>query len=108
MEPEDRDEQRVQKMFADLDSRARKLGLYLDNGLVAPIPGEEEFEDPQRVMVLASFVIGDRAFSKVVQDPDQHGFDETFREMRLDAEEEEYRRIQREGLGWMPEEDDDA
>lgn len=74
------------KLLDDLTERAKHVGLYLQGGTVQCAP-EELGVGSGQMIVIATFVLGERAFDTPVQDPQQARFDEDFRTIVLDAEE---------------------
>lgn len=73
---------RYTQLLSDVSDRAKQVGLYLETAILTKAP-----HDPDAMVVVATFLIGDRAFQPAVQDPEQARFDESFRVLRLDAEE---------------------
>lgn len=74
-----------------IETRSRKIGLYLSRALVTPLqdgkPG-----------ILCTFDVGDVAFVKRVQNPEQAAFDQQFEELTTDMTSSEYDAIREELL----------
>jgi hypothetical protein len=82
------DEARTQ-LVTDLGVRAREIGLYLEGAEFAKaIRGLGQGMDGRTVLV-AAFAIGDRAFATDVMYPITDAFNEAFRGIKIDAEDEE-------------------
>ena len=96
------DEEAVDRLVHKMAERAQHIGLYLDVAAVRTLE-----EDPSTVVVVGTYLVGERAFSTQVQDPEQHRFNEEFRGMRLEVEQEERQRLRDEIRGWMGDDDDE-
>jgi len=84
----DRNEQ-YDKLLEDMKARAEPLGLYMEAAVIQTAPPELGLREGTQ-LVLAHYLIGERAFRPAVQDPEQAAFDEQFRGIRMDAEEDEW------------------
>lgn len=104
-------DERHRKCISDLETAARKIGLYLDQAAIAATPDTEPGAEPTRLMVMVGFTIGDLAWSARTQDPETAAFDHSFREMRVEQEDAEFEAMRRQwkegNLGWKPKDDDD-
>lgn len=78
------DAERLSAKVSDLEEAARKLGLYLDQAVVATLDAPSGDPDEEASPVLfASMSINRVAFSTRVQEPEQDRFDRQLREMEL-------------------------
>ena len=82
------DHDNLQELADRLKEKAEKIGLYMQDASIAtPDPDAAEeaqlrpdsiiqsIQEGKHFMLLTTFVIGDLAFSKRVQEPDQHEVD---------------------------------
>lgn len=97
MEPNDERNEKLDALFREkvdqVENTARKIGLYIqDAGLVIPKgrdPMHPEIEEGTPVMV-ATFSVGDIAFSDRVLNPEQDSVEKEFRKLSLQAEQEKF------------------
>lgn len=82
-------EAKSRELLDALEDKARQIGLYLEQGGVVPPPGFEGDGTPPVLAVVCDFVIGDVAWSKRVQDPEQHAFDKDFKAIQDDVEQDD-------------------
>lgn len=94
--------EKLSAVMKDLEDQARKLGLYIEHAAIAssdPEGAMESLEDADKlrellasdedeVYLMATFAIGDVAWSKRVQDPEQDKIDDQFRVIAPDPVEE--------------------
>lgn len=76
--------------YSALEDEARKLGLYVDDHQISSVHTHVGGACADRAGLVAQFSIGDLAFSKRVQDPAGYDFDQSFRELELDAQTDEW------------------
>jgi hypothetical protein len=97
-------EDELREKMATLESTLRAAGLYVDRFQVI-MPGDAEDVDPTQhaaqtpgnAVVVVECYVGDVAFSKKIQEPEQADYDAEFRQMTRgllsDTFEEERRRM---------------
>ncbi len=115
--PEDNDN--LAELAERLKVKAEKLGLYLQDATIAtPDPDAaaqvapesiiQGIKDGKPFMLMTTFVIGDLAYSKRVQDPEQHEIDKQVQVMMPTAAEllkEKMQRRMAEGKSIFDEDD---
>lgn len=109
----------IDQMVVELQARAEKLGLYMRDAMIATTD-EDVFkqaaannesikvaiENGATFLVMSVFQIGDQAFSKRVQDPEQYEIDKEAQVILPDPAEELRQRLL-EGKGLFDDDDDD-
>lgn len=105
--------EKIGAIIKTMEDETRKFGLYLENAAIGTSDGSgpEVLDDPDKikkillsdeedVFVMATFAIGDVAWSKRVQDPEQDKIDDQARTILPDPVEalkEKMRQAQAEG-----------
>jgi hypothetical protein len=106
------DQDAQDRLTAAVEETGRHLGLYAHAIRIhQPDPDEDpSIPDDHPAIVLASFDVGDLAFSSRVLDPQNEETNAEFREMVVDEQRSEVERLRREGMtGALAElEDDDG
>lgn len=99
--PKDLPEEKLREKVEELEDKCRKVGLYL-NGVALNIdqgPQDEEDTDPIKAhSLLVQFGIGDVAFSKRIQDPEQDKMDDEFRVIAAADVDDDMERIRQQYL----------
>jgi hypothetical protein len=73
----------AQLVTGHLEPGLRKIGLYLDNTEMRRLPDGT-------VAVAVDTLMGDLAFSDRVQNPERHGIDAEFRQLRREMEKDTF------------------
>jgi hypothetical protein len=96
------------QLVVDIGVRARQVGLYLQGAEFADGPEGIGSGMDGKVLLLAAFAIGDWAFATSAMDPERAAFDEQFRAMKVDHEDDDVEQIQaqRDLRGGLDEDDD--
>lgn len=99
---------KISSLVKELENSSRKVGLYLEGAglgvspnvdprVLSTLDGVKSVVKSQdgEVVISATFTIGDVAWSKRVQDPDQHEVDKQVRTMLPDPVEEMRERLKK-------------
>jgi CHASE3 domain sensor protein len=81
--------QALRELFDRVEKSLRELGLYVDAVQASRIEGQD------KLVVVTTATIGDRAWMPAVQDPDTHAINEAARPMLDEFEESEIERLTR-------------
>lgn len=92
--------QKLEALTQELEARAAEVGLYAQTAVVLAQPEEDVSEEESApATLIVNFLIGDRAWSDAVQNPEQVDFDKQFRMMAADLEDDEFDEYRKRLLG---------